>query len=608
MKTKTIAIIGCGPRGLYSLYALTRQLKLQQLKLPLNIHVIEPNEFGAGSIYRSSQPDYQQFNTIVSKSTSYFANEGPTLYQWMKKKGLEVEPTDYVARNMQGKYLIECFNDIERKLPENVNLIKHQTTAYDIRKLDNRYIVYLEDQSKPLFVDQALLTTGHTLKKTYYQNRFCTNHQLDVNNIFYSTPYPTESSIGKLSKDKILCIAGMGHVAIDAVFAATEGRGGVFVRNKDGILKYIASGNETKLVMISRSGIPFYSKPKPNTNSIPHKPHFLTIEKIDILRKYNLITYGSSKLDFQKQLLPLIIREMEYLYYKTLLGDVFGTSYLNAKNSNDIEDLISKINPNDKFDWQKITNPLLNKKFYSVAEFQSFMLDFLKKDLFESSKGAASAVKTATNFLHLTLRDNISYAVEFGGLTPSSEKYYHNIFIPIRNRVAVGIHYDRFEQILALIESNILDISIGPDPQIVFDTQNKFFNIKSNLFNHTIKVDIFLECHLNHSDINNDLSELIKNLLKKGLIREFCNKDKDSIYHSGAVDVNRAFQVIGADNKEVEGLYAMGVLTEGKFSVTYLSAMPGTQKGALYDADLWAKHSLNHLLHLSEKKVLTARL
>jgi hypothetical protein len=114
---------------------------------------------------------------------------------------------------------------------------------------------------------------------------------------------------------------------IDVALHLTAGRGGRFEPRGPGELRYVPSGAEpSAILLLSESGLFPYCRPADLDAVTPmvaaNGGRFLTTEAIDQVRRTSgsSVAGGRAKLDFDRQVLPLVVLEMAYLHYGTLYG------------------------------------------------------------------------------------------------------------------------------------------------------------------------------------------------------------------------------------------------------------------------------------------------
>ncbi|QCX02192.1 FAD/NAD(P)-binding protein [Aggregatimonas sangjinii] len=273
----TVAIIGCGPRGLSALEALYAQAAPSEM---VKVLIFEPaTNPGAGVIYNLDQADSNWLNVstrdlgIPARDKVTFETfalpEYPDFQDWIGYSEEKEESTavdQFPLRSKLGEYLSSRYKSIANILaaeglltfiPEEV---RHLDVEGDLLKIDT----YL---GQSYTADEVVLTIGHQPIDLNAQLKGWLNYidgkdHLEV----FVEPYPVERLIqsDKINTESIVGIRGFGLAMIDVVRALTEGRGGHFniLDQTTGAMAYIPSGREPKqLVPFSLDGLPMTPKP-----------------------------------------------------------------------------------------------------------------------------------------------------------------------------------------------------------------------------------------------------------------------------------------------------------------------------------------------------------
>lgn len=247
--SKTIAIIGLGPKGLYALDALcqaARDVPLQRFE----VHILEPSpHFGAGPIYDPDQPDFLVMNFPAQKIDAWTGGRGPGLLRWLKDNGRPVAAGDYVPRAEVGRYLTWCFSEVIAGVPSNIHLKVHSEHVSDLNQFPGGWKLL----PNGLEADEVLVTTGHQdwTRKTAPS---VASH--------ISSPFPIDERLSRTNVPPGASVAckGFALTFLDTMLAFTEGRGGAFTRTEQGYA-YHASGDEPGVIApFSRTGRPMRAK------------------------------------------------------------------------------------------------------------------------------------------------------------------------------------------------------------------------------------------------------------------------------------------------------------------------------------------------------------
>jgi uncharacterized NAD(P)/FAD-binding protein YdhS len=619
----SIAIIGVGPRGVYAIDFLTRMLSAYPLEERVDVHLVEPCEFGPGAVYRTTQPEYLLMNTIASQVTA-FADErlgpldpfepGPAMHAWLQETGVTFGPDEYPSRAAHGRYLAAAFKAIWERAVPRVRLHQWNCRAVDVQTVDGRHRITLEEGFAPIVADVILLNTGHSTHASAMHDELAAfaaeqrrrGHQKTQ---FLPSIYPVERNIETLGPDVCLGILGLGLTAIDGITAATIGKGGRFERDPQGQLVYHPSGAEPRIVSWSLPGLPPSARAHNQKGATFRQPaQFLTRARIDALRTAALEQTGTRQLDFQRDIFPLLLLDMEYVYYTTLCGQAFGARYLAcAEDSAARTQLIAEVPPASRYSWDHLADPLAGRSFASRSEYTQFLKDFIREELAEASLGnVGGPYKAATDVLR-DLRGNVRYAVEFGGLTAESQCWLDRVFWPLHNRIAAGPPASRIEELLALMEAGILDLSFGPAPSLTQCPERGCFRLTTQAFpSEPCDIDVLIDGRIAQPNVRTDKSQLLKRLLGRGVIRPFTNTTGGRTYVPCGIDITEDNHVVGTDGRVNDTIYAMGILCEGTQLYTFVAAAPGVGAKPLIEARNWAFQVRDHLRQIEEGRALTA--
>ncbi|MFC1856491.1 FAD/NAD(P)-binding protein [Thermodesulfobacteriota bacterium] len=605
-----IAIIGVGPRGTYCFRRLAVYLKKHPLKRLVNIHLIEKSgNFGGGGIHSVAQPDYLLLNTIGSQITAFGDDDQEarssearkTLHGYLADKGLDIGPNDYPSRAQHGRYLADMVNWTEANLPPNAAVHRHTATAIDIQPgpAGEQHIVLDNNSSIP--AKEVLLLTGHA------KNRIPPGSGAEAWTVFAESQqkkgrrtsyvhlvYPIDEKTRHIAPGDWVYVIGMGLTAVDVVKTFTIGRGGKF---KNGV--YMPSGNEPFIILGSRLGLP-YSARAYNQKTDQYKGKILLPELIGELKMQK------PKIDFVKDLMPCITREMEYVYYTTLTGDKFGDQLL-ANSSNESRRALIRENvaPEDRFSWEDLEDPFRTIEsrtlsgqplFSSMTEYSRFVADYIRQDIAEAEKGnLTSPLKTAVDSVLRDLRDTLRLAVDRGGLTAASHRYLDKVFNRANNRIAVGPPVSSTRELLILAEMGIVSFS-GPMPKLTMkEDTGEFFIESDQVVGSGRSVQHVLNGRIHSVDCKNDSSPLIQNLYRRGMIRNFVNADDTSSYVLGGLDITDDFNVINGDGQAHPHVCAIGIPIEGKFWFNAADARPDVNSNAIAQLSRWVENSVSRL-------------
>lgn len=600
MVRTNIAIIGLGPRGLSVLERIIAHLKdlpLSKAKY-IDIYLFDPQEPGAGC-HAMTQPDYLLVNTVASQITQ-FSDEsiqdsgpiqfGPSFYEWIvdnKKIATEhLSPNAYYSRALFGEYLNWVFQYLLKLCPDSINIFHHQEPVEDFIANDNGTWRLLVGE-KLIDVDFIYLTTGHTTKKPSIAEKQLANQVQklrDVNPLLnvIQNPYPIVSKLSTINQACTVAVEGAGLTACDIIAELTVGRGGAFV-NQDDKLVYCTSGNEPKILLYSRTGIPLTARAiNQKSVSDQYKPKLMTVERINALRM------SKSQLDFEQDIQPLLCSEMSYVYYYTLIknqydlatANQFSRKFLNASDVDVREDIINQYVAKElHFSWNKLLNPVPQN--INQQEFSAWLYAHLNEDIQNALQGNIdNPIKAACDVLR-DIRDIIRLAVDFAGLTEGSHSKFLQNFVPNMNRLAVGPPYTRVAEWIALMEAGIIQFNLGPAPICLLDENEAKFTLTSSAFQApTISADVLIKARIEMPEPLSDQSVLMQSMLDRKIVKPF----KNGTYYPGGIEVDYQLNVVTPSGGVIRNIWAIGILTEGCKFYTFVVPRPGVNSTAIVDA------------------------
>jgi len=593
MKATHIGIIGMGPRGLSVLERMAEQMRGIVGSVPLVLHLIDTNACGQGS-HSSRQADYLLTNTVAAQVGMFEPNsfvggvDGISLTQWARQAGYRKFGTrffqvadqsgevigdhDYLPRKVLGEYLSWVYEQVLQALPGNVSVRYHRRNAVDVRESEHGLEVEL-DNGFVIRTDYVFLTTGHGKRapnrsdhmwRDFVDAHGSLNPRLD----YFASPYPIEG-LSKISPQATVAIQGLGLTAYDVITELTTGRGGKFVGDERR-LRYQASGFEPRIALVSRNCLPFAARGI-NQKGIAgcYQATFFTVDAVRKIRVRTLAQTGSPQIDFVRDVLPLIEKEMAYAYRSAQLG-----------SKPDAHGFVPS--DEEKRAIARLLRPLDGLSFESFAQFRSFFIDSVEADLIEAFKGNVdSPVKAASDSLRDT-REALRCAVEFRGLTPASHRIYVEDFVATTNRISFGPPKLRNVELLALIDAGILDIAGGPGCTVSAHAGSGKFIIENHFAQEktSLAADVLVVARLDYYSPLTDSSPLSKNLLAGGVIRLFMNGD----YHCSGLDIDEKMRPLRADGTVHTRLWAIGYPVEGAHFYTHALPRPLMQSRFTADA------------------------
>ena len=620
MKRYSVTIVGMGPRGLSVLERIAAIAGSRQLLL--DVILIEPGECGPG-VHTTRQPQHLLINTVASQVTMFPATGAvshaplcatPSLTAWARQSGyrrfgdryhridgagVDITESDYLPRSMLGEYLAWAYLQVVATLPAGVTLTHHRLRAKDLWQIqDGRTAIELES-GFIVHSDFVFLTTGHGRNLPSdldaWLAKFAQDHaRYNSRLAFVRHVYPLDK-LARVGPEARVAIQGLGLSAHDVIAEFTVGRGGAFSRLNGQGMRYQRSGREPKLTLCSRNCLPYAARGI-NQKGLDgrHQPHYFTLEAVEALRRRALATRGTRQLDFDRELLPLLKREMAWVYRNTLArtaalpangGRVDGPAEHAAQPAATLVPDPHTFVPDadDEAMIDALLFPLRDRQFANLDEFRRFFTDWLRADLHEARLGNVdSATKAATDVLR-DVRAILQAAIEHGGLTPASHRKFLNVYHPAINRAAFGPPLRRNEELLALLDAGVIDIVSGPGSVVEIDENDSTYMLSTKFANGAERrpIDVLVVARLDAFFPETDESLLIRNVLKRGLVRPYYN----GVFHPGGIEIDGASQPLNTLGEPARNIWALGYPVEGCHYYTHALPRPMLRSRQVLDAD-----------------------
>jgi hypothetical protein len=581
-----IAIVGVGPRGLSVLERLCANERADPRHDALVIHVIDPAAPGAGTVWRTDQSQHLLMNTVASQIT-VFTDEssridgpiepGPSLWEWAAGR---LGPNEYPTRAFYGVYLQDCYHRIVDRAPEHVTVHVHRSHA--VAMADTHGItggpqgIRLANGTRLNNLDAIVLAQGHvSARLTPQQER--TASLARIHHLTYVTPAnPAEVDLSVIEPGEPVLLRGLGLNFFDYMALLTVGRGGVFERGG-----YRPSGREPVLYASSRRGVPYHARGENEKGAHGrYLPRLLTPERIASLR--------ARPVRFTEDLWPLIAREVECVYYETLLGDdSFGEKYLL-----DPEAALAAYGVTERFDWEVLTRPYRDRRFADRDEFRDWLLGYLRADVAHARAGNVHGpLKAALDVLR-DLRNEVRLAVDHGGLDGTSHRdELEGWYTPLNAYLSIGPPVSRIEEMIALVEAGVLVLT-GPGTQIRLDTaEPTFVAASTEVPGPAVRSRVLIEARLPEPDLRRTVDPLLRHLLNTDQAAPYRIPGADgSVYETGGLAVTeRPYRLLDAQGRPHPRRFAYGIPTEAVHWATAAGIRPGVDSVTLADSDAIAR-------------------
>ncbi|WP_339926384.1 FAD/NAD(P)-binding protein [uncultured Cyclobacterium sp.] len=559
VSTFNIAIVGLGPKGFYAFERLVAQLNAGAIQHPVAIYLFNQNPFfAAGNVYRPDQASYLLMN-YANKNINCWTDEPPSsvldsrhdFVSWLKninESPTAVKEDGFASRAMVGSYLMEGFSDLCHHLPENIQVVKHISTVTGIEKKGDNYRLFTEGEAQnklPAF-NKVLLTTGHLgCGAGFLENK--------KKGRFIDFIYPTDLALASIEMGAKVAVKGFGLTSIDAILALTEGRGGKFKSEDSGKLTYITSGKEPgKIYPYSRTGLPMMPRTGTEEDKLP----------LGFFTKENIASLISEKpASFEKNLLPLLIKEFTYSYYRLLFKKYrWRLLYYSEfeRISEQIEPFHKAYPQAERFNWEKLVDPFAGQSALS----HSVLLNYMEILLMEAEKGPEKSPLSAVLGRWRKISDIFNEIYSFGGLDADSHRLFDGYYFNLFNRMAYGPPVKNFKKLLALSEAGLVDLNFVRGTEFVVDKGSGTYGFLRTENKRELAIDYLINARIPRNNERVVAGTLYHSILQNGLGRKFTNSSGGT-YTPGCMDINKQGQIIAKEGSVQEGIALYGTPTEG---------------------------------------------
>lgn len=609
----SIAIIGLGPRGLSVLERLVVRLRRFPLPRDVEIWAIDGTEHGSGRVWRTGQAPWLATNATAAELTmrspdGSSRNEDDSLLGWSARQpdGPALAPSDYPARRDYGRYLHHVFQQLRVTAPPGVRIRPFLGLATGLTRTADDLVLTL-DHGRHLHVDKVVIATGHSdLEPTAEQEALAAHADRHPGLVYLPPAIVPDQPLASLPAGSTVAVRGLGLTCYDLVACLTVGRGGRFQRGPDGRLRYRPSGQEPRLVLGSRTGLPFLARPElTGPPQLAPRPVVLGDTLLARLRGRATELRGSPQLDFAREVEPVLQAELDHAYYGCAVdlrsgrraGESFRRDFVAAVGPygtippDRCTELLTRHGvvdlPGPLLD--RLARPFAGEGFASPAVFGERLERLLRTDVAEARAGTAgSPLKAATEVLR-SLRPALPDIVDFGGLLPDAHRDFLNRFAPMSFLLSAGPPPSHVERLGALLAAGIVTVA-GPAARFDADDRRGSFVVSSPQVRGSERTATALvEARAPGVDLGRDTNPLLRALLRAGMISEHTITDPVTgrRHGTGGLAVTGPpYRVIDATGRTADDLYAIGVVTQNTRWFTQVgTGRPGQDSPLCRDAD-----------------------
>jgi hypothetical protein len=586
---RTVGVIGVGPRGLSVLERLVAVAHTIDgaPETPLVVDAIDSHAPGAGRIWRPSQSGVLLMNTVVGQITIFGPDladprrsTGPAFLEWLRARGAgSWGPDDYAPRRLYGEYLVDAMRRIVARAPSWMSIRPIRDEVVGVSEARGRYLLACR-KGPARSADFVVLATGHPPSRPAEPRVFAGDS-------------PADMALERIAAGEAVAVRGLGLTFYDVVALLTEGRGGTFRRDRRGRLVYRASGEEPQITAGSRSGLPFPARGANQKRGArdSYRPAHCTAARIDFLRERALHVRGDRRLDFKREVLPLVVLEVHRSYLANVVrhrhGERRARAFLKAFDSAPTA-VWRRLAVADAAppDLDRLARPFAGMRYSSPRHFHIQLMRYLEGDLRHAAMGNRDGpLKGALDGLR-DLRGVIRYAVDDSGLLPHSQAWFEAWYTPRNALLSAGPPMFRVEQLLALMRAGVVRV-VGPGARIVVDAAGACVR-SPQVAGSARRTACLVEANCPDADLRRP-APLYAQLLADGLVTAHVNPaagDSPALHTGGVAVAPGGSAVLDATGRPSPRLFALGIPTERARWFTQVgSSRPGIRTAFTRDAE-----------------------
>jgi hypothetical protein len=609
-------VVGGGPRGV----ATVLRTAARADGMSLHLAVVDALEVGAGATWLTSQPAAYLNNTqarattihpdastrmsgppapgpdLVRWAADVTAAGGHPFADWVLEEARGLRPGDFPTRRLQGVYFRDQL--AAAVATGRVRVTEVLGTVVDLQHQDGETVVVLAGGDR-LAAPTVVLAQGMVQARRSAEVAglagFAERHGLR----YVDPGMPAERDFTGLPAGETVLVRGLGANFFDVVGELAAGWGGRFEPvpgDPHGRLRYLPSGAEPRLVVGSRRGLPYRSKPDGGTTVRAFEPRWATPEWFDSLP-------ARGDLDFSLEVWPTLARELARAYLEALEGyaahAVTGGWLARLDVAEDlpaVEQVLAETVIDPRWAWQvdHLRRPT-EGRVVDTEEWASLVRRLVDDELGSMSEPAGHP-RAAVNGAMGALRGRVGRAGVKGAFSGASlVRDVHGWFDGDGLFLASGPPSHRVREVLALVEAGVVDL-LGPQTTVAVDGTGATpaFRAWSPVTGRSARARVLLETRMSKGKVPDTDDPLLRSLLDSGRARihRVDGIPTASLEATRAVvdeEVLTGHNLVAADGTVDESVVVIGIPVQSTQPGSAIGATPGVPSPLLAGADVAAK-------------------
>ena len=624
-------IVGGGPRGVATVLRLVARVRAEGAA-PLRVALLDALAIGPGATWRLDQPAAYLNNTQADATTVHPDDStrmsgppapGPDLVDWARRVRAEgahpagdwvVEEASaltgatFPTRRLQGVYYRD---QLEAAAGTGaVELTEVLGRAVDLEGTGAERTVVLEDGrrlSAPAVVLAQGMVQGRRSREVEELAGFAARHGLR----YVEPGMPAERDFTGLPAGQDVLVRGLGANLFDVLGQLAEEWGGAFEPvegDPHGRLRYLPSGREPRLLVGSRRGVPYRSKPEGGRSVRPFVPRWASPEWFTALA-------ARGGIDFADEVWPVLGREFARVYLEALTerepaairGDWLPA--LDAAETAEQVDAVldaSITAPRWRWTLEELHRPTRGEPVSPQA------WDGMVRRLIADELGSLSDPwhhpRAAVNGAMGALRRRVGRLTGLGVFTGRSlARDVLGWFDGDSLALASGPPADRVRLFLALLEAGVVSL-LGPEMVIEADASAGRFRAASPITGGVVTASVLLETRMSKGRIPQTDDPLLRALLDSGRARIHTvdgvqTHSLEATRAELGEEVLAGHNLIAEDGTVDESVVVLGIPAASTQPGSAIGATPGVPSPLLAGADVAAKQIVARARHRAGAQV-----
>jgi hypothetical protein len=617
LETFDAVIVGGGPRGVATVLRLVARARAHQAP-PLRIALVDAVAVGPGATWRMDQPAAYLNNTQADATTvhpdastrmSGPPAPGPDLVdwarrvraegshpagQWVLEEVEELTGASFPSRRLQGAY----FRDqLEAAVATGaVEVTEVLGRAVDLEPRDDDRVVVLEDgrrlTARTVVLAQGMVQ-GRRGAEVQQLVEFAHRHGLR----YVEPGMPAERDCTALPAGQDVIVRGLGANFFDVIGHLAEEWGGRLERiegDPHGRLRYLPSGREPHLVVGSRRGVPYRSKPDGGRPVRPFAPRWASPEWFDALA-------ARGGVDFADEVWPVLGREFARVHLEAVAeldpeavtGDWLAglDAALTAEEVDAV--LVAALGDGARaWTLDELARPTRGEVVGEDG--WARLVHRLIRDELGSMSDPWHHPRAAVNGAMGALRRRVGRLTARGAFTGESlARDVLGWFDGHSLALASGPPADRVRLVLALLEAGVITL-LGPGTAVEADERAGLFRASSPISGAVVTSRVLLETRMSKGKVPDTDDPLLRALLDSGRARIHTvdGVPTHSMEASGAEISEGAeggHNLVGADGSVDPAVIVLGIPAQSTQPGSAIGASPGVPSPLLAGADVAAR-------------------